>query len=203
MASLKVCLLIALSLSIALPTLFSCSCTGGGKDKDSIKIQPIDSLDVPDIVEAVGTIGEGTSMNSLEFINDKGDTVYIECPSILVTGGAVVGDRISVIYNTDGEYNSMMASVNMTALEHLWSQRGSDGKEQSLEFNDNGRATTYDMNVDYNGWSIKDGKLLLYSPKKTSSEQGAVADTFEIVELSEEKLVLANGNLNTEFERAN
>lgn len=175
----------------------------GDGDEDSVSIASIDSISVPDIMDAVGIVGDGTSMNVIELINDNGDTLYIECPSEMVVGGVEVGERLAVTYHNGGGENHAMTSINISALEHLWTQQGEDGHEQSLELNEGGRATTYDMTIEYDGWSIADGKILLHSPKKIASEQSAVTDTFDIMELSEERLVLMHGNIATEFEREN
>lgn len=180
-------------------------CKGGNskvEEEEQPNIQSFDTLP-DDFINAIGTVGDGTSMNTLELILDEGDTVLVDCPVNDILGGATVGDRLAVTYSTKDEYYTMLTCVNMTSLQHLWTQKGADGTEQSLEINDNGRATTYDMNVEYNGWSLKDGQLLLYSPKQRASEQGAVADTFDIMELTDEHLVLMHGDLTTEFERTN
>lgn len=173
------------------------------KDSDSIHVILIDSIDVPGMYEKVGIVGEGTTMNVLELITDEGDTISIECPNDMVTGGVSVGDRIAITYNAGEESNYAMTSINLTALQHLWTQQGMDGHDQSLELDENGRATTYDMAVEYNAWSLEDGKLLLHSPKKIASESAAIIDTFEIMELNDDHLVLMHGNLTTEFEREN
>ena len=158
---------------------------------------------MPGICEAHGTIGDGSSMNVIEFINDDGDTLYINKNGQDVMGGLVVGDELEVIYNVTDEDIFASVAVNLTSLQHIWSQRGADGKEQSLELDSEGRAATYNMSVDYDSWEVKDGLLLLHSPKKLGDEKPAVVDTFEIMQLTTDSLVLMNGDLVTEFERYN
>lgn len=184
------------------------SCTGNGNkgnedEEDSAKVIIIDSISVPSIYNITGVVGDGTSMNVLELVTDNGDTLLIECPSEMVVGGVEVGDLMAVTYNSNGETNSIMTSINLSALQHLWTQKGADGRSQSLEIDEDGRAVTYDMSVEYNAWSLVDGKLLLHSPKKVASEQAAMVDTFEIMELNDEHLVLMHGELATEFVREN
>lgn len=183
------------------------SCTGTNNktsnEEDSIKVEIIDTIDVPGIINTVGTVGDGTSMHILELISDKGDTILIDCPINMIAGGAEAGDRITVTYINDNNTYRAMTSINLTALEHLWSQTGADGNKQSLEINSGGRAATYDMSIEYDAWSIEEGKLLLHSPKKIASEQSAIVDTFDIMELSDERLVLMHGNLESEFVREN
>lgn len=177
------------------------SCDSKKEKEPVINIVPVDAL--PGIVEAHGTIGEGTSMNVLEFIDDDGDTVYINMNSQAIMGGEKAGDEVQVVYNVTSEENIASIAVNLTSLQHLWTQQGADGREQSLEINSNGRAATYDMSIDYESWEIMDGLLLLRSPKKLGDETPAVVDTFQIMELTEDNLVLMNGILTTEFEREN
>ena len=187
---------------------FLAACTGGGgkknaEDDDSIKFVKIDSIDVPDIIDAVGTIGDGTSMNVLELITDEGDTLNIEMSNGTVVGGIVVGERVAVTYHTQNGMSRAMTSVNMSALQHLWAQPADDGHKQCIELNEGGRMSTYDMSIEYDAWALKDGKLLLYSPKKIASEQAEQADTFDIMQLTDESLVLMHGNMESEFIREN
>lgn len=187
----------ALLMLLVAAVLFSCK---PDKDNKDIDIQPLAELGV---IEAHGTIGDGTSMNVLEFINDDGDTVYVTMNTAQVKGGDIVGSEIDIVYNATKDENIGTLAINMSSLLHLWTQKGEDGREQSLELNTKGRAATYGMSVDYDRWEVKDGTLLLYSPKKVGDETAAPVDTFEILELTEEKLVLIHGELMTEFHCAN
>ncbi|MBR0046567.1 MAG: hypothetical protein IJP75_06750 [Bacteroidaceae bacterium] len=188
-------------MALSMLLFFSCEEKKQGTVELPVKIVPLDSI--PGIFEAHGTIGENTTMNVLEFINDDGDTLYVQVNNQAVMGGVNVGDEVELIYNVTMEENVASVAVNLTALQHMWSQRGADGKEQSLELDAKGRATTYDMAVDYETWEVKDGLLLLRSPKKLGDETPAIVDTFEIMQLTADSLVLMNGNLVTEFERYN
>lgn len=190
----------SLLMTLAIVLLVACD---GKKQAEvpDVKILPLDSI--PGIYEAHGRIGEGTSMNMLEFISDDGDTIYVTMNDQMMRGGVRVGDEIEIIYNVSKDENRGAVAVNLTALQHVWMQKGADGKEQSLEMNPNGSAATYDMAVTYDSWEVKDGLLLLHSPKKIGDESPAIVDTFEIMQLTADSLVLMNGNLVTEFERYN
>ena len=166
-----------------------------------VKVLPLDSI--PGIHEVHGTVGDGTSMNVLEFVDDNGDTIYVQVNTHAIMGGVHVGDEMSVIFNVTQGENLGQVAVNMTALQHIWSQRGADGKEQSLELDAQGRASTYGMSVEYEAWEVKDGRLLLRSPKRVGDESPVVVDTFEILQLTADSLVLMNGDLMTEFGRYN
>ena len=192
----------ASSLLMTLAVVLLVACDGKKQSEvPDVKILPLDSI--PGIYEAHGRIGEGTSMNMLEFISDDGDTIYVTMNDQMMRGGVRVGDEIEIIYNVSKDENRGAVAVNLTALQHVWMQKGADGKEQSLEMNPNGSAATYDMAVTYDSWEVKDGLLLLHSPKKIGDESPAIVDTFEIMQLTADSLVLMNGNLVTEFERYN
>lgn len=176
--------------------LFSCE----EKKTDEPPVTVVSVDDIPAIVEAHGTVGEGTSMNVLEFINDEGDTLSIMINDQTVIGGVAAGDEIMIVYNVKNDDYIASTAINLTALQHVWSQKGADGGEQSLEINPGGRASTYSMNIDYSSWEVRDGMLLLHSPKKIGDESPAVVDTFEIMQLTADSLVLVHGDLVTEFE---
>jgi len=192
-------------LLAAMAVLMLLSCEDkkkGNTEVDTpVKVLPLDSI--PGIHEVHGTVGDGTSMNVLEFVDDNGDTIYVQVNTHAIMGGVHVGDEMSVIFNVTQGENLGQVAVNMTALQHIWSQRGADGKEQSLELDAQGRASTYGMSVEYEAWEVKDGRLLLRSPKRVGDESPAVVDTFEILQLTADSLVLMNGDLMTEFGRYN
>ena len=186
---------------MALTAMMLLSCEEKKPPTPDVTIVPVHEM--PSICEAHGTIGDGSSMNIIEFIRDDGDTLYINKSGQEVMGGLVVGDELEVIYNVTKEDVFASVAVNLTSLQHIWSQRGIDGREQSLELDAEGHATTYNMSVDYDSWEVKNGLLLLHSPKKIGDESPAIVDTFEIMQLTTDSLVLMNGELVTEFGRYN
>jgi hypothetical protein len=173
---------------------FCCSCTGGKKkvDEPPITVVPIEEL--PDIIEVHGTVGDGSSMNVLQLIEPDGDTLDILTPNQMVMGGLIVGNQIDVVYSLVDENPVAQLAVNTTALQHLWSQQAADGHLQSLELDSRGRASTYGMNIDYERWNVQDGFLLLHSPRKPGEERPAQVDTFQILMLTEDSLVLMAPN---------
>lgn len=188
---------------LALLAIAMVGCDGkkGEVTEPEVDIRPLD--EIPGIYEMHGVVGSGTSMNVVECINEDGDTIYININAQAIMGGLHVGDEIDIIYNVTNDANVASVAVNLTSLQHLWTQRGSDGRRQSLELDSRGRATTYDMAVDYDSWEVKEGVLLLRSPMKPGEEKPATVDTFEIMRLTPDSLVLINGNFMTEFERYN
>ena len=78
-------------------SIIMCACDGNKNKSDgasSVIVKPID--EIPGIFEAHGTIGSGTSMNMIEFINEDGDTIYLQANSQSVAGGVNVGDKLVV-----------------------------------------------------------------------------------------------------------
>lgn len=171
------------------------ACTGkkNKSQEPPIKIVTVDEL--PEIVEIHGRVGTGSSMNVLQLVRNDGDTLDIFASNQLVMGGLIVGNEVDVVYSlVEGDPVAQVV-VNTTALQHLWSQQNEAGEIQSLELDSRGRASTYGMTVDYDHWSIQDGFLLLHSPKRVADERPAEVDTFQIMLLTEDSLVLMSPNL--------
>lgn len=74
-----------------------------------------------------GHLGEGTGMSMLEFITDKGDTLYIKKESE-ITGkpGVIYGsirnytDRFCLTTTDGGE--TLVKAVNVTEMQELWTE---------------------------------------------------------------------------------
>ncbi len=192
--------LIFLSLLLLAAVFIGCKNEKKTQETTPIEIQPIEHI--PEIKELQGIIGEGTSMNLIEFVPNNGDTLYIANPEQTVMGGLTVGDRLSVVYTAKGDTLTMNKAVNLTALAHLWSQLDDYGNEQSLELTPEGEAYTVNMGkLNYDSWQIKDGALLLHSPAQAENGVEECTDTFAITQLTDRLLILSSGNIDTAFER--
>lgn len=181
------------------------SCDGGNtkkgtnsSDSDSVAAAGKEPLNTP--IEIMGTVGDGTSMGVLELVTRQNDTLSInmDCSDF------EAGDKAYVVYSKDTDgYLVSSVGINLTSLQHVWTQTDSKGTKKSIEMVDNGTVATYDMSVGYDKWKLKNGKLLLHSPAKAGVEQSARTDTFDILELSDKRLILMNGDFETVFERYN
>lgn len=193
--------LVALASASLLLCLLA-ACTGGNgtasdasRDSDSVAAAPQQTPTPPRRDrEAVGTVGDGTSMHVLELVTDSLDTLYLETSSIVVSGGLVCGNRVNVIYHRDAEGLTATAATNTTALEHLWTRRAANGHTQSLEIDAGGRAATYDMPTAYSTWRLHGGQLLLSTPRQAGVEQSGYTDTFDIMLLNADSLVIAGAH---------
>lgn len=187
--------------SLALLPLGSCIDNPNGNDSDSVNV--ISTALLP-IAETEGIVGDGTTMNALELVTDKGDTLQVELGPSRVVGGVSAGERVSVIYSKVNGQPVAAVATNLTALQHLWTQRLPDGTRQSLEINPGGYATTYDMgDIDYDGWSVKNGQLLLHQSKNAAREGASITDTFDILLLNEDTLVIGSDLMQAVFRRDN
>ena len=182
-----------------------CACTGGRNKTHEPPVTIVSVDELPEIVEAHGRIGDGSSMNVLQLVLSGGDTLNIFASNQLVTGGLIVGNEVDVVYTMVQNEPVAQVVINTTSLQHLWSQRNETGRVQSLELDSDGRASTYGMTIDYERWNIQDGLLLLHSPKRVGEERSSVADTFQIMLLTEDSLVLMapNAPLASAFYRDN
>lgn len=193
-------------LFFVLPLLLFTACEWGtttnGGDGDSLLTDSV--IDSVQVKEVSGTISDGSSMNVLEIVTEQLDTFDIEIPNSMVAGGVQPGDQVDVIYTQSDEGLMATIAINTTALQHVWTQPRSTGGTQSLEISPEGHAATYDMpGVDYDSWSIRDGRLLLHSPRKAAIESSGYTDTFDILLLTADTLVLGNDDTHSVFWREN
>ncbi len=186
--------------------LLSVACENTGtqqqEEADTLVVMPV--TEVAQMTEVRGTVGDGSSMNMLELVTADYDTLDIEIANSLVAGSIAAGNDIDVIYsNVEGTLVSSIA-INLTALQHLWTQRNAQGNLQSLEINAEGQAATYNMaGLDYDHWTLKDGQLLLHAPQKAGVESSGYTDTFDILMLTADTLVLGASDSQTIFWREN
>lgn len=206
-AKFRMTLLAVLLIAMASAAFTSCD---GCKSKtepvapDTLVTEPhADPAPAP-LNELRGTVGENTTMHVLELIQEDGTAVELELVNAPAMGGMEVGDEMSVICNEiDGEMTAALA-VNITALQHLWSMRADDGRLQSLEIDPKGRAITYNMSpANYDAWELRDGMLLLHDSQNATKENVALTDTFEILMLSDDSLVLGQHHRSLPFRRDN
>lgn len=163
-----------LVLGVVLIALASCVETKkGDAEKDGLAEMGKTQIDV-------GTVGDGTSMHSLEFVSQSGDTLYFVYENNAV-GGLTCGDLISVEYSEgDGELNAQYI-VNLTALCNNWVASDKYGNSY-LTFDKNGGVSYVGSDFPYQKWAICDGCLYLTKDETT--------DKFDIVLLTEDSLLL-------------
>lgn len=182
-------------------TMSSCNgCKSRQTTSDTIEVVGLDTH--PGIVEMHGRVGDGTSMNELEVITPKGDTVIVSIAEEMIKGDVKAGDDVEVIYYANQDENLASIVVNLTALRHLWTTIR-NGQRQSFELNKDGVAISYDMGVDYAHWHVKDGNLILQDSKPIGSERAQRSDTFEIMSLTTSQLVLMKQQEELVFEMEN
>lgn len=151
----------------------------------------MDSVDV-EMIQLYGTVGDGTSMHSLELVSDETDTLYLTYDNNVI-GGVDCGDRVCALFCNNGDEFEALSIINVSSLAHLW-QLDADTR-QHLELSLNGNATSYGMPASYSTWAIHNGQLLL-------SNNGE-ADTYSISLLTEQKLILESDNNTLNFTRQN
>lgn len=162
--------------------LVAASCGDKKKSAESNSVEMAKTESVADTT-IYGRCGDGTSMNSLQLITDKGDTVEFTmqgadtCTNVL--GGLLAGDRLAVIgcKTADGEMFAQTV-INITSLMGKWSSI-----DRSFSIEDGGvvEGDEQEQNT-YVDWRILNGKLILSS------------DTFSIYSLGPDSLLLENNN---------
>lgn len=145
--------------------------------------------------EVRGTAGDGTSMNVVEVVTANGDTLYITTPAQMVAGGIEAGDKVDIIYNDNGDENTGVVAINLSTLTKVWNHTNTLGARQSIELCDNGVVNTWNVPAPaYDSWKLEGGKLLLHSPAVLAKEVGEHTDTFDILSLRKNELVLSLHN---------
>lgn len=131
---------------------------------------------------AVGIVGDGTSMHSLELINQSGDTLYFDYENNAL-GGVAVGDVVNVEYpNVEGEMEpTALSIVNVTAMSRRW-VGNHEASTYSFTFDESGTMECEGFDEPYTRWSIIGGQLYLLQNDHT--------DKYEISLLTEDSLIL-------------
>jgi hypothetical protein len=176
---------------------FLAGCTGGTQQiQEQASVE--DSLS--EIIEhgpkeIRGTAGDGTSMNVIEIVATNGDTLYITTPAQMVSGGIEAGDEVDIIYNDNGDENTGVVAINISTLTKVWNHINTLGAKQSIELCSNGDVNTWNMPAPaYDSWKLEGGKLLMHSPAVLAKEVGEHTDTFDILSLRKNELVLSLHN---------
>lgn len=184
-------------LLLVFPLAFLAGCTGGTQQIQE-QVSAEDSLS--EIIEhgpkeIRGTAGDGTSMNVIEIVATNGDTLYITTPAQMVSGGIEAGDEVDIIYNDNGDENTGVVAINISTLTKVWNHINTLGAKQSIELCSNGDVNTWNMPAPaYDSWKLEGGKLLMHSPAVLAKEVGEHTDTFDILSLRKNELVLSLHN---------
>lgn len=199
-------------LSLLCLSFYSCDWfkTGGGEGTDSIDSTRtpdtfnIIPVDLPKFQEVTGTVGDGTSMNYIELITEKGDTLSLRTSGAHFIGDLYATQKVSVFYNTIDEEDVASVIVNLTQMQSKWAQVNRQGQELGMWLTPDGKVLTDSTAVGYTQWEIRDGSFLLSYPVETQNrELGTVlkSDTFTITALDNEQLKIASGNIGYSFKR--
>lgn len=184
-------------LLLVFPLAFLVGCTGGTQQAQE-QASTVDSLS--EIIEhgpkeIRGTAGDGTSMNVIEVVATNGDTLYITTPAQMVSGGIEAGDEVDIIYNDNDDENTGVVAINISTLTKVWNHINTLGAKQSIELCSNGDVNTWNMPAPaYDSWKLEGGKLLMHSPAVLAKEVGEHTDTFDILSLRKNELVLSLHN---------
>jgi len=176
-------------------TLNACNNTQPKETKKKTKTIRV-TQKTPSIIETRGIMCDGSSMNVLQIAEYDGDTLDIIAPDQMIMGGLIVGDEVDVVYSMSDSNMVARTAVNVSALQHLWSQHIGGGQKKSLQLDEKGLASTFNMNIQYDRWDVSNGMLMLSTPKKVGDERPVSIDTFQIMMLTEDSLVILHNSAN-------
>lgn len=139
-----------------------------------------------------GRMGDGTTMNVLEFITDEGDTLYLSKMSEETEQeGEMIGsvrnftDRFAV--TTRGEAvddgASLLTCVNVSQLMGTW-------KTSDMVLSLYADGTAGNGMANYSGWKVMNGKLVLAGKVNTEYGETDRFDTLQILRLDEDSLLM-------------
>lgn len=180
---------LALIAMACITTISSCKPdkSGDGQDSDTIVgdtlQQELDST-------LWGHLGEGTAMSVLEFITDKGDTLYLQRTSeqtgedATMLGDIEVGaNRYAIITNGAAvdEGHSIRQCLNVSQMMGTW-------KNETMQLTLSADGSASCNTVKFTEWKQVNGKFILSG--KTTTEYGETdrVDTMTIIDLWSECL---------------
>lgn len=186
--------------SIAVIMLAACS----GNNDEQKRSMLID-FTRPVKTDIVGAITDGTTMNNLEVVDANGDTTSIEIGNNRFFGNKTSGDSVLIAYI---EIDSQLISstiVNMNDLQHTWAINGNNaGKTQYMELDPRGFVHLFEgrkENRRFEKWAVDDGKIILLPP--ADSVGTVVPDTLDIIDLSDDSLIVKKHEETVKFWRYN
>lgn len=158
-----------------------------------------DSTIVPDSVAIEpdttmwGHMGDGTTMNVVEFITEKGDTLYL-CKEDMNTGKSaqMIGslrngtDLIAITAQVSADDESTISTcINATQMMGVWK----NGKERIAFYADGSADNSAET---LHNWKIANGELILALEQTTEYGTTQRNDTMRLVELTDNELVYTN-----------
>ncbi len=172
-----------ISLAIVIVALIVAVSCNNNKNKANVVGQSKTEILSENDTTIYGRCGEGTSMNMLQLITDKGDTLMFtmqnEDTTTNVQGGLLAGDRLAVLsYKVNDGENFAHTVINLTTLQGKWSDIN-----RTFVIQEGGIVECSNQEPKpYVDWKILNGKLILTS------------DTFSIYQLGPDSLLLENNN---------
>ncbi len=152
-----------------------------------------------------GFCSRGSTLNTLHFISDAGDTLKLDVRQAredsLVKGGYNVGDELAVTVNADTTVATMI--VNRTALQGNWVMPNPiDGSsEMGVSILKGGTAESIDQSeIIYKSWRLFNGKLVFVM----TQEDGIGSDEshmYTILKINRDSLIIYDDDEVQEYNR--
>lgn len=182
----------ALSLIILVLLNGSCGKSSRNASADSDSTQCIDSTDVQSSL-LWGHIGEGTSMNVIEFITMSGDTLYLpKTESETGYYAEMLGDirnqtdQFAILANVADNADPVLIScVNATEMMGVWKHQN-----EHIAFYADGSAENSTSTM--KSWTLQGTQLIVAMTSTTEYGETTYNDTLRLKELSEGSLTYVN-----------
>lgn len=170
---------------------YSCN-KKAGNEKQAQSLTSSKDVLTPDTA-LYGSMGEGTGMSCVEIITHTGDTLTLNkineqtgYAGTLLGGTEHYGDSLTI--TTDSNRENIITLVNIKTLTKEW-QTNPDSI--TLKLNPDGSIHLKRNGKQWNHWKMWNTQLILGQQKEGELSE---CDTFEIRELNQDSLVIANPN---------
>lgn len=160
-----------------------------GDEDDTIKVG--DSIKIEEAPDSTlwGHLGESTGMSVIEFVTEKGDTIYVRRGSDDMEAAGMMGtirnytDRFAITVSADEEEPYLTSCVNTSELMGVW-------KNRTYKLSLYADGTADNEQAHYTAWRVINGRLVLTGSTSTEYGETARIDTMTITYLDEDSLKL-------------
>lgn len=176
------------------------------QDSDMVAVE-----ETPVEITVSGTIAEA-SMNTLTLVTEMGDTLTFNTLDAEQEGTMLAGDNAEVTYEDTNENRERMSPVvswvitspSPARLMGSWVEPTiiGDLPYQGIRLEENGVAHSINMEtLSYESWFVLRGLLILNYTSEGSGQIISCVDTFRIVTLTQDSLILENDDFSMRYGR--
>lgn len=176
----------------------------GGKSTTTSEENEIHMIELESDSTTYGIYLNG-GKDSIQWINEDGDTTWLTSSYARVFGVPEQGDRLAVVMN-EGNGNEARSIIDITQLVGRWVEPDAvdEGMVQGIELFEGGAAASINSrSSQYVSWRLYNGKLLLVNSMEGMVDSDMPEDTFHLDELTKDLLTVTASYNKHYFRRSN